>query len=62
MTKQLEEPKEAEHVDPELNPVVTSEGWNILQKVTFFVVIVGVVAIYFKMRTRETTLTEKFPA
>jgi len=57
-----DEPKEAEHIVLEDAPVTVSDGWNVLQKVTFFGVIVGVVAIYFKLRSRGGEPIEKFPA
>ena len=61
MTKQ-DEPKEDEHVVLEEVPAITSDGWNVSQKVILFGVIVGVVAIYFKMRSRGDDPVEKFPA
>jgi len=57
-----DKPKEAEHIVLEDAPITVSDGWNVLQKVAFFGVIVGVVAIYFKMRSRGEEPTEKFPA
>jgi len=57
-----EEPKEAEHVVLEDVPISTSDGWNLLQKAVFFGVIAGVVAIYFKIRSRGDDPVEKFPA
>ena len=55
-------PKETEHVVLASSPVIGSEGLNLIQKLTFFGIIVGIVAMYFKLRSRETAPMEKFPA
>ena len=59
---EADKPKETGHIVLASNPVIGSEGLNILQKLTFFGIIVGVVAIYFRARRRGTGPLEKFPA
>ena len=52
---------EPEHIVLSTSPVTASESWNILQKFSFFGIIIGVVAIYLKMRGASSGTTEKFP-
>ena len=54
--------KETEHIVLASSPVIGSEGLNLFQKLTFFGIIVSVVAMYFHVRSRGSEPLEKFPA
>ena len=48
-------------------PIKTSSmmdvvGMNLLQKLAFFAVIVGLVLVFLRVRRRSPAMTEKFPA
>jgi len=54
--------KEPEHVVLPNTTAVGGERLNLFQKLIFFGLIVGIVATYFRLRSRGSASVEKFPA
>jgi len=53
--------KEPEHVVLPSTTAIGGEGFNLFQKLIFFGLILGIVAVYFRLR-RGSASVEKFPA
>jgi len=55
-------PKEIEHVLLAATATMGNGGFGLLEKMTFFGLLVGIMAMYFKFRSRGPVSVEKFPA
>ncbi|MCJ1243888.1 Peptidyl-prolyl cis-trans isomerase B [Trapelia coarctata] len=55
-------PKEIEHVVLAATPAMGNGGFGLLEKLTFFGLIVGIMAMYFQFQRRGPVSVEKFPA
>jgi len=55
-------PKQPEHVVLPATPAIGNTGYGLFQKLMFFGLIVGIMALYFRFRSSGAVSVEKFPA
>ena len=55
-------PKQTDHVVLAAKPLEGNAGFSLFQKLIFFGIIVGIVAMFFKYRSTSPVAVEKFPA
>ena len=58
---QPSKPQEIEHIVLATTPAMGNGGFGLLEKLTFFGLIAGIMAMFFKFRSRGAVSVEKFP-